>query len=293
MNNSIIIAFLMGLIVSLIGYIFLIPKNKGNLEANTKNTPGMKFLSYISNEMYSSLPSGTFSKKRNLGRVEKLLVSSGNPWNMTAFEFFFFRFVCAFIGFVLSWPIFFFLKDIVAIPWWITAPSLTIFGFFIPDIKYKDQAKKRDLDFTRQLPEALDLMIISISSGVTFSQALKETIPNMRDGILKEEFENMSKKVESGAPLKSALDDFAERAPNDAIITFIKSLEEAIELNVPIIDSLKSRAEASREEFFSLVHQKVASLESKMMGILTVTLIPSLLIAAIAPSAFSLLGTLG
>lgn len=56
---------------------------------------------------------------------------------------------------------------------------------------------------------------------------------------------------------------------------------------------LQSRAETSRREFFALVQQKTATLEDKIMGVLTPTLIPALLIIVVAPAGASLMTMLG
>lgn len=135
-------------------------------------------------------------------------------------------------------------------------------------------------------------MIISLSGGSTFTTAMRESIPNMQPGVLLDEFRKIVKSIDAGATLNQALQNFADRAPNDSITTFIKAVQEATELNVPLIDTLQSRAEASRREFFTLIQQKTATLESKMMAILAPTLVPALLICVLAPAAFSLMESL-
>jgi len=271
-----------------LAYAFLVPKNPQTM---TLDSNSFGPLAVLSRELYGSFPAGTFRyKKDTLAKTQKLIVESGNPWNLTAQEFSFMKVVCAFIAFIVAWPVWFLIRDIITVPWFILVPLFTIFGFFVPQIKYADQAKRRSLDFTRELPEALDLMIISLSAGATFSKALQDTLPNMRDGVLKEEFVQMNQTIESGKSVNAALNDFAKRAPNESIITFVRAVQEANNLGVPLTDVLKARSEASREDFFALVHSRVATLESKIMVILTPTLLPTILLISIAPSANSLMG---
>jgi len=165
-------------------------------------------------------------------------------------------------------------------------------GFIYPKSVYNTAAAKRDLDFKRQLPEALDLLIISLSSGVPFGAALKSALPQMKPGVLKDEFKDISRSLESGKTLSDSLGDFSRKAPSESIKTFVRAVQEATELNVPIIDVLESRADASRKEFFALLQEKTASLESRMMAVLIPTIMPALLIVLIAPSAFSIMDTL-
>ena len=163
----------------------------------------------------------------------------------------------------------------------------------IPFIKHTGLAKSRDIEFRRQLPEALDLITISLSGGLTFAQAVREVIPTMKPGILKGEFINMVKIMDAGGTLREALDEFAARAPNDGILTFVRSVQSATEVNASLSEILESRAKASRQEFFALVHEKTAQLESMMWTRLAPTLLPAVLIISVAPSVVAMVEALG
>lgn len=295
-----IIAGLAALLIALIMYYFLVPKNEINISNNSaeeSSNPLLKAINVIGNDLYKSLPAGFLKEQRGVKkkypREESLITRSGNPWNLTAQEFVTMRYVAGFLGFLASWVVFFAVNTAIAIPWWVIVPLTTIFAALIPQIKYTEQAKNRDLEFKRQLPEALDLLIISLSSGRTFSHALREVIPNMQDSVLKEEFRNIVKNLDSGYTLKESLDDFATRAPNEGIETFVRSVQSATEVNAPLVETLESRAEASRQEFFDIIHQKTAQLESKIFLILTPLIMPAVMLIAIAPSISSMLQTLG
>lgn len=281
-------------------YYFLVPKNETNISNNSaeeSSNPLLKAINVIGNDLYKSLPAGFLKEQRGVKkkypREESLITRSGNPWNLTAQEFVTMRYVAGFLGFLASWVVFFAVNTAIAIPWWVIVPLTTIFAALIPQIKYTEQAKNRDLEFKRQLPEALDLLIISLSSGRTFSHALREVVPNMQDSVLKEEFRNILKNLDSGYTLKESLDDFATRAPNEGIETFVRSVQSATEVSAPLVETLESRAEASRQEFFDIIHQKTAQLESKIFLILTPLIMPAVMLIAIAPSISSMLQTLG
>lgn len=299
MDNPILIATLFTVAVALFLYILLVPRNSKIFTQGDYGHTDNKMLkgaSYIGNELFSMLPAGVISTKNRTGntRIEKLLQMSANPWGLKAADFVFFQVVFAMLfavvgtlaGLVLQYALDLFL------PWWLFAVVGGILGWIYPQSTYKSAAKQRDLEFKRQLPEALDLMIISLSGGATFVTAMRESIPNMQAGILRDEFRTLIKSVDAGASLNQALQNFADRAPNDSITTFIKAVQEATELNVPLINTLESRADASRREFFALIQDKTATLSSRMMAILTPTLIPAMLICTLAPSAFSLMESL-
>lgn len=294
--DPLIIALLLSIVVGLIFYLVLIPKNTTSFHPNdTEQNKRLKILAALGEEFNSALPKGVgpMGKQQDYPKIRSLLRRSGNPWKLTPQEFVFTQWIAALIGFVVSWPVWLLLRTVINIPAFIIVSLTTILFYFYPKSFYNDKAKKRDLEFKRQLPEALDLMIISLSAGTTFQQALRDSIPNMKDGILKSEFKQVENSIKAGKTLGESLDEFGERAPNESITTFVKAVQEATKLDVPIIEILKARSEASRQEFFALIHNKTAQLNSKMMLALTPTLVPAVLIIAVMPSIISLLSSLG
>lgn len=299
MDTPTIIGALMALLAALIVYAIFVPKSSRRFspsdDRGVSKSPILKLVATLGDDIYASLPASFDNRpvKKNNHRIESLIVRSGNPWNLTAEEFVAFRFVSAFLGFLVAWPVWLLVYQLKEVPWFLIVPLVVLFAYNIPTSKYKDQAKKRDLEFKRQLPEALDLMTISISGGTTFANALRDVVPTMQDGILKIEFINITRVLDAGGTLKEALDQFAERAPNDGVMTFIRSVQSATEVNAPLAEILESRAQASREEFFALIHQKTAQLESKIWMILSPTLIPAVIIIAVAPSVSTMISSMG
>lgn len=299
MGNSLyIIAALVAILGFLLLYAFLIPKSTrhfkvGSAKAQEENV-ALKTLNVIGNDIYAAWPS--FFDKRSKTRqkrnpkLESLIRRSGNPWGVSASEFRSFQVLAGFLGFLVSLPLtFLVLVPLSGLPWYVYVVSITLFAFFIPLIKYTEFAKERDLKFKRELPEALDLMTISLSGGHTFDRALKEVIPTLREGLVKQEFMNMVKMINSGNTTHDTLEAFALRAPSDGVLTFVRSVQNALAVNAPMSEILESRAKSSRDEFFALVEQKAAQLESVMMAVLAPTLLPALLITVIAPSINSLM----
>lgn len=301
-NNASIyaLAVLSGLLVFVLAYGILMPKRSGRFrpenEHEASNNAALRALTILSSEIYDALPSSNSSKaktQRNLIRVEELLITSGNPWGLKAEEFVFMRYITALIGAIagaLAW----FATYVFGVwaPWYLIIGLGALVGFLYPYINYKEKASERDLDFKRNLPEALDLIIISISAGRTFNQALRDTVVHLEDSHLKQELSSVIKSVDSGRTMRDSLDDFADRAPSTSIVTFTRSLQEAIENNSSLDATLRSRSDESRAELFSLIRERTAALPIKMSAVLTPTLSFALMIILLAPFVTSLMGIL-
>ena len=289
-DNPLTLSVLMTLFVALVLYERLIPKSTRRFSDETgsasERNPFLRFVTAMGDDIYAAMPASFDANRvrREYPRVESLLKRSGNPWGLTAREFVSLKIVAGILGFVISWPLWLGLHAMTGIPWYIVVIVVPVFCYMIPTIKHSEVAKTRDLEFKRQLPEALDLITITLSGGSTLSQAIRDVIPTMQKGILRGEFINMVRIMDAGGTLKEALDEFANRAPSDGIITFVRSVQSAAEVNAPMNEILEARAEASRQEFFALVHEKAAQLESKIWIILSPTMLPALIIISVAPS---------
>lgn len=295
---SLLISVFLGLFVGVLSYTLFVSKRHGEFSPNNteerKGNPALLATTLLGRELYTALPETGFRKNsKRRSSIQKLLIASGNPWGLDAEEFAFIRYVTAFIGLLAGSSAFFFMKAAgLSLPWYVLIPGATIFGFFVPLIVHKEKTAERDLDFKRYLPEALDLMVISLSAGRTLNQAFRDSIDNIRPGILRDEFVKVVNSLDSGRTMVDSLNDFANRAPSDGIITFVRAVQEAEELNVQMRDILSARAEASREELFSLIHQRAQALPVKMNAVLASTLPLSLLMIIVAPVVVTLMDVL-
>lgn len=288
------IAALVAIIVFLVLYGAFVPRASSNFKpANDANTASMKIAGLLGTELINSLPADFVHKKRDKSKIHELIKKSGNPWRVTADEFFFLQFVTAFAGFILSWALWFAISQVFAVGWYFVVPLVTLGAFFWPRYKYSYTAKERDLDFKRQLPEALDMLKIALSSGNSLQAGLKVVSQEMREGVLKDEFADMVRRYESGMTMENTLDHFASSAPSESIESFVKAIKQSQALSVSMVETLEQRAAASRAEYMALIDQKIQTLSTRMMAVLTPTLIPALMITVLAPTLEILMDAFG
>jgi len=297
MGSPYVIAAVIALALGLFAYSILVPRNIDHFAPdNSEETEDnfiLRITTKISSELYNALPAGVGSNRKVNPRVELLLQRSGNPWGLRSDEFIFFQWTAGILGLVGGWLISLIVSPLLGVHWGFIAGGFAIFGFFIPQIKYAELAKERDLEFTRHLPEILDLLIIPLVAGSDINNAIRKSLPNMPNGVLRDEFEEVLRAIDTGKTTNEALDILADRAPNESISAFVRAVQEANTLQVPMVDTMKSRARASRADFFGLIYNKTAQMPSKLMLILFPTLVPALIIVVVAPAIGSLMSTLG
>lgn len=291
MNTITALSILIGALVFLILYLIFVPRTSSPpvRESSGNDNVLFKIANLLESEFYGALPEGTRIRERSRHpKLEQIIRQSGNPWGVNEDEFIAISIFATIGGFIAGWGIWWFVGYFNPLPWWVVVPISTGLLGALPFLKYRELAQDRDLAFKKQLPQALDLIVISLAGGKTFEGALRESIPNMEDGVLKDEFEELLLAVELGKPLDTALGEFKERAPNEGVRVFVQAVQEATALDVSLTDVLRSRAAASRQELFALIHEKVSALPTKLMTVLTPTLSGALLIILMAPALITI-----
>lgn len=221
------------------------------------------------------------------GKIAGLLLRSGNPWNIRPEEYrgaqYLFATVGLFAAIVLvaldNW-----FELIPVIPSFLFLVILPGMGYVIPFSAHNSAREERSKEVQTQLPEALDLLVVSLSSGQNFEPALAQVTPKMPDGLLKEEFTRVNKELNAGLSLHDSLTGFARRASSDESEGFAKAVLQAQKLGSDVTETLKAQSRATRAAYEARLEKKIASLSSRMFIFLIPTMLPSILVIFLGPS---------
>lgn len=294
-----LIAFVAGLSVLLAAYALISPKEgvKKRSPRRTEDTPtgdGDSISRYVRpmlGEFTPSMPGMSNLSDNTRDNLSKLIIRSGNPWNLRVEELrgtqVLFAFIGAAIGLVLA-PL-----ALLPVPWWILVPVIAIVGYVIPYSVYNSARESREKDIRKQLPEALDLLVITMSSGLTFEPAFASVTKKMPAGLLQEEFATMSGEIQSGRTVEATMTSFAERAASDEAQSFAKAVVSAQRQGADMSEVLTGQAENARDAYEGLVDTKIAKLSTMMFAFLVPTMLPALMILFLAPSLVDLMGAFG
>lgn len=290
-----IVSMLLALFIVLFVYVLITPSVKSETFLLNKNSELddnlQKALNLLGGDISALIPNNLKKKKRKNRKLAKLFVTSGNPWNLNVNEFFvvqvFLGMGAAILASILAYLIGSFMGYSFS---GLLGFVLIILGYQYPVIYYKSVSADRIKAFKKELPEAIDYLIIAMSGG-TFALpvAIEKTIKYLPQGVMKDEFIRIIDSMNSGKSLTTALDEFAERAPTEGIEAFVNSLNNANRLSAPVSEILKNRSEASRKEFNAEIDKKIATLSTKVLMVFGPMAYVSILIVVLAPTASSLL----
>lgn len=297
-----IVALLGGLAVFLFFYAIYAPKKvvrKDDVSdqffsENNADTgeEASAFDRYIRPALRNFLPQSPLSaslKDEQRSKIEQLLIRSGNPWGIRPEEYqglqVFFAFAGFFLGLVLG-----VLGIIPVAPPLLVVLLTTAAGFIWPRSFHNTKREARSKEIQRQLPEALDLLVVTLASGQNFEPALEQVNGRLPQGLLRDELTKVSTEIRAGRSLERALLAFANRAANEEAETFAKSVAQAQHLGADVSETLSNQAASARRNYEALLDRKTARLSTTMFVPLILTMLPALLLVFLAPVVATLTG---
>jgi len=167
-----------------------------------------------------------------------------------------------------------------------------ILGFLAPDFYLNSKAGARGSQILEQLPDALDLLTISVEAGRGFDAALVKVTEKLK-GALSEEFKRAGAEQRVGKSRQEALRGISERVDVKELQSFISAIIQADQLGVSMSKVLRIQSETLRTERRQRAEEKAARAPILIMLPTVGCIFPSLFIVILAPAALSALSSCG
>jgi tight adherence protein C len=161
-----------------------------------------------------------------------------------------------------------------------------ILGFMAPDFYLTSKAGGRGGGIRDQLPDALDLLTISVEAGLGFDAAIVKVTEKMK-GPLTEEFKRAAGEQRIGKSRQEALRGISERVEVKELQNFISAIIQADQLGVSMSKVLRIQSEQMRMERRQRAEEKAARAPILIMLPTVGCIFPSLFIVILAPAALS------
>jgi tight adherence protein C len=162
-------------------------------------------------------------------------------------------------------------------------------GYLAPEFWLGKRIAARSMAMILQLPDALDLLTISVEAGLGFDAALAKVVEKM-DGPLVDEFRQALAEVRMGRPRREALRDVASRADAQPISNFIGAIVQAEQLGVPIAKVLQIQSNQLRIERRQRAEEAAAKAPVKMLFPMVGCIFPTIFIVILGPAIITVMG---
>ncbi len=156
------------------------------------------------------------------------------------------------------------------------------FGWSGPDLLLRSKTRARQKQILRTLPDALDLLVISVEAGLGFDAAIQRLV-DKRSDVLALELARVLAEMRVGRSRRDALKDMAQRAGVADLSNFVGAIIQAEQLGVSVTRVLTLQAEQMRVLRRQRAEEKAAQLQLKMIFPLAIFIFPALCVVIIGP----------
>lgn len=173
-----------------------------------------------------------------------------------------------------------------------TVVFAALLGLKLPDIIIMNAMQKRNAEISKIWPDALDLLVICVESGMTVELAFRAVARDIapQSKSFASELNYMIAELSHLPNRAEAYKNFAQRIPIPSIQATSTALIQADAVGTPIADTLRTMADESRTERKQVAKKKAASLGPKMTLPIVFFFVPSLITIIIGPALISAFG---
>ena len=161
-----------------------------------------------------------------------------------------------------------------------------LFGYMLPDILVSNAITKRQGEIIKKFPDALDLTVICIESGISLEAAFTRVSEEMAADApaLSEEFAITTAELAFLSDRRQALDNLSERTGAAPIKSLVTSLIQSEKYGTPLAAALRVVSQESRETRMAKAEEKAAGLPAKLTVPMVTFFLPVLFMVLIGPT---------
>ncbi len=164
---------------------------------------------------------------------------------------------------------------------------LVVAGFVLPEAILNRRIDERRESMRRDLPEIIDLLVISVEAGLSFDGALGRVVEAV-PGEMGDEFARMLAETRVGVSRRDALEKLAERTDLDELQSFILAMNQADSFGVSIARVLRVQSEEMRTRRRQRAQERAFAAPVKMVFPLVLCVFPAMFVLLIGPAAIEL-----
>ena len=231
-----------------------------------------------------------FTPDDQSARIRRRLDLAGNPENWDVNRIIDFKMLGLISGAVLGLFIGFVFQSSFSTVLGLMVMS-SLLGYFGPNIALYQVGYDRTEQMTRDLPDALDLLTISVESGMAFDSAVSQVARNTT-GPLAEEFFRLLQEMQIGLSRSDAIRAMGDRSDIPELRNFASSMVQAERLGIPVANVLRIQAAEMRTKRSQRAEEMAQKVPVKILFPLIFCILPVLFIVILGPAVISIFASL-
>jgi tight adherence protein C len=168
---------------------------------------------------------------------------------------------------------------------WLFAIGGAVVGYLIPSYIVARRIRLRKKQIQNGLPDALDLLIVSLEAGLAIDQAVLKCSEELVIAYpaLSQELQLVNTETRAGKPRVEALKNFAKRTQVDDVRALVAMLVQTDRFGTSVAQALRTHAEESRVKRRQRAEERAAKLSVKLIFPLVFLLLPAFFVVALGP----------
>jgi len=161
-------------------------------------------------------------------------------------------------------------------------------GYFGPNLYLYQKGYDRTNHMQKELPDALDLMTISVEAGLGFDAALSQVARNT-SGPLAAEFARVLQEMQIGLGRSNALRAMGERSTLPELRSFCSAMVQADAFGIPVGQVLRVQSNEIRVKRRQRAEETAQKIPVKIMIPLVLFILPALFVAVLGPAVIGII----
>jgi tight adherence protein C len=223
-----------------------------------------------------------FTPQRTIEATRHKLELAGNPNNWTPAQFVGVRGLAALLLGTLTFALTM-LSSVGPLQQILFVLVMILIGFMLPSIWLGQRIKRRQNDILKTLPDAIDLLTISVEAGLPFDGAMQR-VADKWDNEISRAFGRVLTELRVGKSRRDALRDMSDRAGVPDVTSFVAALVQADQLGISIAKVLRIQSEQMRIKRRQRAEEKAHQAPIKMLFPMVFLIFPTLWIVILGPA---------
>jgi tight adherence protein C len=169
-----------------------------------------------------------------------------------------------------------------------TALIMLVLGWLAPVTVVRRRARIRLERIDRELPELVDLLVVSVESGMGFAGSMQLAAERLQ-GPLGDEMRLAMQEQTMGLPTDQVLANILTRSDTPSMRSFVRSVRQGESLGVSIGQILRNLATEIRKRRRAAAEERAQKAPIKILFPLALLIFPALFVVLLAPAMFKLL----
>ncbi len=163
---------------------------------------------------------------------------------------------------------------------------LTALGYYLPAQGLQWRVKQRQQSLLRPFPDALDLLVCCVESGLGLDAALRRVADEMEPAApeLSQELQMVNHEVAAGVPRHEALRHLDKRTGLSEMNSLVGVLIQADRFGTSVAKALRIYASLVRKKRMLAAEERAARISPKLTVVMVLFILPSLVMVLVGPA---------